>query len=107
MGGGHEHALTARECTSRYGDGAIDYSDFCQRIMFDRQGMEALAGKINRRFSELRYSWGWLMFLLFLLLLLLLLLLLFVTSNCAFRNDVNPRRMQEREQQRVLERTIG
>lgn len=38
----------------RYGDGAIDYSDFCQRIMFDRQGMEALASKINTRFSELR-----------------------------------------------------
>lgn len=38
----------------RYGDGAIDYSDFCQRIMFDRHGMEALAGKINTRFSELR-----------------------------------------------------
>lgn len=40
----------------RYGDGAIDYSDFCQRIMFDRQGMEALASKINTRFSELRYE---------------------------------------------------
>ncbi|CAM9186272.1 unnamed protein product, partial [Ectocarpus fasciculatus] len=38
----------------RYGDGAIDYGDFCQRIMFDRQGMEALAGKINTRFTELR-----------------------------------------------------
>ncbi|CAM9175845.1 unnamed protein product [Hapterophycus canaliculatus] len=38
----------------RYGDGAIDYSDFCQRIMFDRQGMEALASKINSRFAQLR-----------------------------------------------------
>ncbi|CAM9389683.1 unnamed protein product, partial [Laminaria digitata] len=43
-----------RRLFDRYGDGAIDYSDFCQRIMFDRQGMEALAGKINSRFVELR-----------------------------------------------------
>eukprot|EP00903_Cladosiphon_okamuranus_P013950 g12974.t1 len=43
-----------RRLFDRYGDGAIDYSDFCQRIMFDRQGMEALASKINARFSELR-----------------------------------------------------
>ncbi|CAM9910415.1 unnamed protein product, partial [Ascophyllum nodosum] len=38
----------------RYGDGAIDYTDFCQRILFDQTGMEALAGKINARFVELR-----------------------------------------------------
>lgn len=38
----------------RYGDGAIDYTDFCQRIMFDQAGMEALANKISARFAELR-----------------------------------------------------
>lgn len=38
----------------RYGDGAIDYTDFCQRIMFDQTGMEALANKISARFAELR-----------------------------------------------------
>lgn len=38
----------------RYGDGAIDYTDFCQRIMFDGQGMATLAAKINARFAELR-----------------------------------------------------
>lgn len=38
----------------RYGDGAIDYTDFCQRTLFDQHGMEALAGKINARFAELR-----------------------------------------------------
>eukprot|EP00904_Undaria_pinnatifida_P002651 jgi/Undpi1/12387/HiC_scaffold_5.g02059.m1 len=43
-----------RRLFDRYGDGAIDYTDFCQSIMFDRQEMEALAGKINSRFAELR-----------------------------------------------------
>lgn len=40
----------------RYGSGEIDYANFCQRIMFDREGMEALACKIAARFTELR--WG-------------------------------------------------
>lgn len=38
----------------RYGNGAIDYTDFCQRIMFDQEGMEALANKMSARFTELR-----------------------------------------------------
>ena len=40
----------------RYGDGAIDYTDFCLRMLFDQHGKEALAGKINARFAELRWE---------------------------------------------------
>ncbi|CAM9543655.1 unnamed protein product, partial [Discosporangium mesarthrocarpum] len=43
-----------RNLFDRYGDGAMDYMDFCQRVMFDQRGMEELANKLSSCFTELR-----------------------------------------------------
>jgi hypothetical protein len=38
----------------RYGDHAMDYTAFCNRVLFDHADMEQLSHKIANKFSSLR-----------------------------------------------------
>jgi hypothetical protein len=38
----------------RYGDHAMDYTAFCNRVLFDHADMEQLSHKIAKKFNALR-----------------------------------------------------